>query len=230
MTLADTAERKPAATRGRSPARPRRARQNLRHDEFIRHYLAGAEGVRGNATQAAIAAGYTTKAARQQATWLLSRPAIQRAIATYHDKADVKAGRVLEELKRIGFSDLRDYVTWGPGGITLRASSELTPEQAAAVAEVAEHETVIPTKGGEPIIRRTVRIKLHPKPAALQDLARITGLLKDGLKVLQINDHRQTLVLNVGDLSDEQLVQLEGFLRALPAPRDPAPDPGRSPG
>ncbi len=217
-----------AATPGRGPARGRRDRLNQRHAEFVRLYIAGPQHIRGNATRAVIAAGYEPKAARQQATVLLSNPSIQHAIATYHDRADIKAERVLTELRRLALSDMRDYATWGPEGVRLKPSSGLSADAAAAVAEVSEHVVDIPTKDGT-ITRRTVRFKLHDKGSALRDLARILGLLKDGLRVLQVNQAAITVV-KPETLTDEQLAQLEAFLAAIPAPRDLAPQSGGRPG
>jgi phage terminase small subunit len=61
-------------------------------------------------------------------------------------------------------------MTWGPLGVTLKPSSELTPEQSAAVEEVTE--TV--TKDGG-----TVKIKLHSKTKAIELGAKILKMVSD---------------------------------------------------
>ncbi len=52
------------------------------------------------------------------------------------ERTRVTAGRVVERLAAQGFADPRDVATWDAKKITIRDASELTPEQAATVAEV----------------------------------------------------------------------------------------------
>jgi phage terminase small subunit len=61
-------------------------------------------------------------------------------------------------------------MTWGPNGVTLKPSSELTPEQSAAVEEVTE--TITMTGG-------TVKIKLHSKTKAIELGAKILKMVSD---------------------------------------------------
>ena len=159
---------------------------SAREAAFVRHYLAGRSGVRGNGTQAAIAAGYAPRSAGVQAHALLKRPKIQRAVAARCARADITVDRVLEELRRVAFSDMGDVATWGPEGVELKASAELPDDVAPAVADVIEHRTrrvttrATPAVGqpGEPSYQppgevttvteeRKTRIKLHDKIAAL---------------------------------------------------------------
>jgi phage terminase small subunit len=65
---------------------------------------------------------------------------------------------------------MSNYMTWGPNGVTLKPSSELTPEQSAAVEEITE--TV--TKDGG-----TVKIKLHSKTKAIELGAKILKMVSD---------------------------------------------------
>jgi hypothetical protein len=74
---------------------------SVKEQAFVRHFLAGQSGVRGNASRAYIAAGYAPKAAYSGASELLRKPRIQDAIAAYLRKADLTVDRVLEELRRL---------------------------------------------------------------------------------------------------------------------------------
>ena len=171
---------------------------SVKAQAFVRHFLAGPPGVRGNASQAYIAAGYAPKAAYSGASELLRKPRIQDAIAAYLRKADLTVDRVLEELRRVAFSDMGDVATWGPEGVVLKLSSELPDDVAPAVADVIEHRTRRVTtratpavgKPGEPSYQppgevttvteeRNLRVKLHDKIAALVTLSKYLGLLKD---------------------------------------------------
>lgn len=67
----------------------------LKRKAFVRFYLGEAQG---NATRAAIMAGYSQKTARQQASDLLTRPDIQKAIQKYTTKVDISTERSLERV------------------------------------------------------------------------------------------------------------------------------------
>ena len=105
------------------------------------------------------------------------------------ERTDITADRVLKELAKIGFADIRKAVKWQSAMITeednpdggdiaviktvvtntvqMVASDELDDETAAAIAEVSQNTT-----GG-------VKIKLHDKRAALVDIGRHLGMFKD---------------------------------------------------
>jgi len=70
----------------------------------------------------------------------------------------------------IATSDIRDFVKWGPRGVTLKGSEELTESQALAVEEVSETST---KDGG------TVKFKLHSKTKGIELGAKLLGLLVD---------------------------------------------------
>lgn len=129
---------------------------------FVQEYM-----VDLNATQAAIRAKYSAKTANRIGSENLSKPVIQAAIAKAMEKRseriEVTAENVIEELRRIGFADVRSVGGVTGGSVVTVNSDDWTPEQAAAVAEIAD------TKEG-------VRIKLHPKLPALESLAKHLGL------------------------------------------------------
>jgi phage terminase small subunit len=138
-----------------------------RQRKFVDGYLQ-----HGNATEACRQAGYTwpEKQSHQQ----LGKTRIQAALAerraalirTY----DVTPERVIAELALIAFSDMYDYVTWGPEGVTLRDSQTLDARARRVVGEVSQTITLA---GG------TVKFKLHSKVDALDKLARHLDLYGD---------------------------------------------------
>ena len=79
---------------------------------------------------------------------------------TRQRRLGVDQDRVVTELARIAFADIRDFVSWDDAGVRLRPSAELTAEQTACVAEIVE------TAG------KGVRVKLHGKIQALSALSR----------------------------------------------------------
>jgi phage terminase small subunit len=140
-----------------------------KQQRFVEEYL-----VDLNATQAAIRAGYSAKTANEQGSRLLAHvsiaSAVQSAIAARSERTQVTADRVVAELAKIGFSDMRKFSTWGPAGVMLRDSETLQGEDAACVAEVSQ--TITDGGGG------TLKFKLHDKVTSLKLLGQHVGMFK----------------------------------------------------
>lgn len=140
---------------------------------FVQEYL-----IDLNATQAAIRAGYSPGSAARYAVELLNKThvaeAIKKAMQERNQRVEISQDRILEELARIAFGDLRDAVTWGKEGVKLKESAELTEDQAAAISEVGETVT---KEGG------STRIKRHDKVKAIELLMRHKGMLNDKLNL-----------------------------------------------
>lgn len=145
-----------------------------KQQRFVEEYL-----VDCNATQAAVRAGYNPKSARATGGENLQKPAVAAAIQSAQDalreQNSVTVERVLEELRRLAFSDMGMFATWGPDGVDLIDSANIDHENRACVAEVSETTNA---KGGT-----TVRFKLHSKTDALNQLARHLGMFNDRLEV-----------------------------------------------
>lgn len=163
---------------------------------FVREYL-----IDLNATQAAIRAGYSEKTARQIGEENLSKPdiasAVEAAMKNRADRTDITADRVLRELAKIGFADIRKAVKWqssliteedNPDGgdvaviktvvtnnVQLVASDELDDDTAAAVSEISQNAT-----GG-------LKIKLHDKRAALVDIGKHLGMFVERRENINTN-------------------------------------------
>lgn len=106
--------------------------------------------------------------------------AIEKAI----EDTGISIGRVLTELAKIGFADIRKAVKWGEGvavldadgnmqisnGVALVGSEQVDDATAGAIAEVSQ------TKDG-------LKIKMHDKRGALVDIGRHLGMFKDNLQI-----------------------------------------------
>nr|WP_321503281.1 terminase small subunit [uncultured Dethiosulfovibrio sp.] len=140
---------------------------------FVEEYL-----VDLNATAAATRAGYAPKSARKVGSNLLTLPhvqaAIEEALAERRERVEVTQDQVVAELARIAFGNPQDVMEWGPGGVRLRPSSELTPDQAAMVAEVSETTS---QNGG------SLRLKTHDKVRALELLGKHLGMFVERSKM-----------------------------------------------
>lgn len=158
---------------------------NDKQRRFVEEYL-----IDLNATQAAIRAGYSAKTAKEQGYRLLTNVHVAAAITKAQEKRSTRTGitqdRVLAELAKIGFADIRKAVRWGrspidktsenadPNGlgifpVELVPSEEMDDDTAAAVAEVSLTQT-------------GVKIKMYDKRAALVDIGKHLGMFggKDG--------------------------------------------------
>ena len=148
---------------------PKRAR-------FVEEYL-----IDLNATQAAIRAGYSERTAYSQGQRLLKdvdvASALTQARTARSKRTEITQDMVLKELGKIAFGDQRGVMGWGADGVTLRESSELTDDEAAMVAEVAETKT---KDGG------SIRLKTNDKVGALQLVGKHLGMFADRLKVEQV--------------------------------------------
>lgn len=144
---------------------------------FIAEYLVDFNGAR-----AAEAAGYAAKSARVTASKLLAKPNIREAIEAKRAKqietADLSAARVLEELRRLAFSDVRSL--FDEQG-NLRPLHTLTAEQAACIGGV---EVVIKNaKAGDGITDTVHKIKIWDKPRSVEMLAKHFALLTEVVRV-----------------------------------------------
>jgi phage terminase small subunit len=146
---------------------------NGRQRAFVSAYL-----ITGNATSAAIAAGYKAVNAQVTGPRLLGNVFVAQAISRAQERvslaAEVHASDVLRELARIAFSDMRAFTAWDKDGVSLRDSADLTEDQARCVSEVSQ--TV--TKDGG-----SIRFKLHDKPSALTLLGKHLGLFPERVSV-----------------------------------------------
>lgn len=133
---------------------------NDKQRRFVDEYL-----VDCNATQAAIRAGYSAKTAANIGHENLRKPEIAQAIQEGLEAASVRTGvtldRVLLELARIAFSDVRKVASWGANGAILRESNTIEDDAAAAIAEVSQ------TTGQ---FGPAVKVKLWNKNDALKQL------------------------------------------------------------
>jgi len=85
------------------------------------------------------------KAAEAGSSRLMKNPQIQAYITELKNKraerTQITADKVLQELARMAFSNISDYLTFGPGGVILKDSEKLTEGQLACISQISEHET-----------------------------------------------------------------------------------------
>lgn len=153
------------------------AKLTAKQQRFVEEYL-----IDLNATQAAIRAGYSIKRASEIGYQLLQKTTVSEAIAQAMAERSRRTGitqdRVIQELAKIAFAKMTDFAEWDGKGVRFRDSGKLSEEDAACVAEVTEQE--IEFDWG---IKRTKKIKLFDKVAALEKLGRHLGMFNDKLDI-----------------------------------------------
>jgi phage terminase small subunit len=128
-----------------------------RQRRFVAEYL-----ISLNASQAAVRAGYSAKTARAAGSRLLTFVDVQAAIekrqAVPLEQANLSAMRVLEEYRRVAFSDVGDY--FDDVG-RLKPLHDMPTDARAALASVKttkHHRTA-----GDGIMEDVVEIRLFPQ-------------------------------------------------------------------
>ena len=163
---------------------------NRRQRIFAQEYL-----VDLNAKQAAIRAGYSPKTAKSVGYRLLTyvdvMAEVTRRLEDRAKRNDVDADRVIEELARLAFGDLRSIVQVVDGKVVVKPSAEWTRDEAATVAEVAQ-------------TRQGIRVKMHPKLQALEALAKHLGMY---VTRLDVNLEASLTLGDPASMTDDELRQ-----------------------
>lgn len=173
-----------------------------KQQRFVEEYL-----IDLNATQAAIRAGYSEKTAASQGQRLLNNVEIASAVSVAQmarsKRTEITQDRVLAELAKIGFSDIRKAVKWGVSPhdsqdenadanglniypVELVSSATIDDDTAAAVSEVSLTQT-------------GVKIKLYDKLAALDKIGRHLGMFEGTQGEGGEEAKRMTFNINVRD-------------------------------
>lgn len=183
---------------GTSHPAHRRGGLTPRQQRFVDEYL-----IDLNATQAAIRAGNSAKNAGKIGPELLGKTgvagAVQTAMAERSYRTTITVDRVLTELAHLAFSDMRQFAAWGPDGVKVKDSEDLSEDAARCVAEVSQTVT---QHGG------SIRFKLHDKVAAVKLVAEHLGMF--GAKTLDGEEFGE-----IARMSDEELERYRKKLRLV---------------
>jgi phage terminase small subunit len=121
-----------------------------------------------NGSRAMLRAGITDKppVARVYASRYLDRPHVLMELARRRGellaKNELTLERVLEELRRVGLSNLSDVVSWNDQGVLyINPKQELTADQLSAIASIEEEPGMFGSR---------LRVTMHKKVDALKDL------------------------------------------------------------
>lgn len=145
---------------------------NGKQKAFVEAYLRNG----GNATQAALAAGYSEKTAYAQGCRLLKHVEIKNRLAKRAEKrseAEMSlTDRIMLERKRLAFFDPKKLFH---GDGTPKAVHELDDDTAAAIAGLG----VANIGNSEVGIGQVLKLKMADKNASLTALEKINGMYRD---------------------------------------------------
>ena len=170
---------------------------------FVREYV-----VDRNGTRAAIAAGYAPKSASVTSCRLLRNAKVQAEVLELTEerlnRLEVTADAVLQELAKIAFANMGDYLAVGADGSIAVNIFGITPNQAAGLADLRIDEYSSATGN----IKRT-RLRIGPKTRALELLGKHLNLWSDrldpGRRVNLAEEIRKGRERVLRGMSDEEL-------------------------
>jgi phage terminase small subunit len=155
---------------------------------FVEEYLIDRNG------QAAYERAYKARgpAAQVNASKLLLnamvREAVDAGLKRLADKSEIKASRVLDELKAIAFSDIGEILDFTQDPPTLRDPADMSETARCALSAVKIRH------GDDGTI---VEFKLWDKPGALRDLGRHLKLFTDQVETPDLDAHIEQLLARV---------------------------------
>lgn len=146
---------------------PKDSNQAVKERLFVKKYIE--LGFRG--ADAAKAAGYTkTKFAKDQATKMLRRPAVQKMLAEelqrLHKKIDISQEAVLRDALAVSELDITEVVNIEGKSVTVKDLSKLPVEVRRTINEIEEKE-------------HGLKIKFESKASARDFIAKVKGWYKE---------------------------------------------------
>ena len=151
---------------------------NEKQKRFCEEYIIDLNG-----TQAAIRAGYSKKTANTFASQLLAKSNVQAYVfklrSNQTKRLEITADKVLQEYAKIGFADLKDFLSFDETGVIFKNSKDV---DGTIINEVSSEKTTTITGSGDnqqEVERVKFKMKLHSKSDALEKLARHLNLLNE---------------------------------------------------
>ena len=146
-----------------------------KQQNFVNEYL-----IDLNATAAAKRAGYSEKSANPTGCETLANPSVAAEIAKRRqrmiEKLEITQEMIVQELAKLGFSNMGDYMRAAPNGDVYLDFSGLTEAQTAALTSVTV-DVHFEQGGDDAVAVKRTRFQLADKHKALVSLAKILGFM-----------------------------------------------------
>lgn len=145
-----------------------------KQERFCEEYL-----IDLNATQAAIRAGYSVDTAAEIGSENLRKPLVAKKIcelkALIRQKNEGLAQEVIDELKKVGFSNIQNYIGTGNSILDISGIDTL---KAAAVSSIKKSVTSFGDGEGNEGTKEVVELKMWDKISALEKIGRHLGIFE----------------------------------------------------
>jgi len=162
-----------------------RKKCDAREERFAQEYLIDLDPHR-----AAIDSGYSETIAKSKAfQWVAgggrsTKPylfeAIQRAMAERSKRTEITQDMVVQELARIGFADMADFVTIDESGmIQANPLNTLEEGKSRIIRKVREKRVIKSTAEGDQVLDATYEFELCDKVKSLELLGKHLGMFTD---------------------------------------------------
>ena len=218
--------------------------QNPKHEKFAQALAQGRTQL-----EAFVEAGYKNHGGNASSLankqHIVERVAeLQQRIVDIYRAADTKAAeviieryaitkeRILDEMARIAFANMLDYIGVAPDGQPYIDFSAVDRDRGVAIQEVhAEITTVMEANGeGErvPVQVRKARFKLADKKSALVELGKHLGMFKAQLEISRAPDNQTSEELKAEIMADLERLGIGPM--ALPSPEGVANRPTKGNG
>jgi phage terminase small subunit len=162
-----------------------------KEDLFAQRYI-----VDFNGAAAAREVGYSANSAKEIAAELLTKPHVQRRIKEIQQKLSEKNGdlaqRVIDELTKIGFSNIQDFIQ---DGNEIKDISSLDRDKAASISSIKKSKTTFGDGQGNEGEKEAVEFKMWDKLSALEKIGRHLG-------IFEADNKQKTAVINVNVTDD----------------------------
>jgi phage terminase small subunit len=167
---------------------------------FVEEYLVDLNGA-----QAAIRAGYKKKAARVQASKLLTNPNVVEAVQELRDKmsrrCELTIERTLQEIARVAYSSAKRL--YGPDGSPIKIG-DLDDDTAAAIAGIEMLEQYEGSGEDRVFVGYTKKYKLHSKTEALNMAGRYFKLFTDKTELTDGDGNSYVVAVPVKVTTEEE--------------------------
>lgn len=145
-----------------------------KQEKFCQEYLADL-----NATQSAIRAGYSIDTAHSIGWENLRKPEIQLRLTELRKELNDQNGnlaqQVIDELKKIGFSNIQDMLE---SGNEIKDITTLDRDKAAVISSIKKSKTTFGDGEGNEGEKETVEFKMWDKLNALEKLGKHLGIFE----------------------------------------------------
>ena len=161
------------------------ALSNYKYEIFARHVSTGMPNKEA-AKKADLYKKDSPKSDHNLLSNISSLPIVAQRIQELRDiaaaRTTITSARILEEIAKIGFANMMDYVKIQEDGSGYIDLKDMDRDKAAAISEIVVDEYV-EGRGEDARQVKRVRLKLHDKRAALVDMGKHLGMFSQRVEV-----------------------------------------------